>query len=628
MSKPRRSAVHPGRPMPSRRADKIALLAAPWPIYNRPSIQLGTLKAYLKQTVPELAVDAFHLYLQVAAEVGYARYSAVAERTWLAEPVFAALLYPGKADDARALFQKEARRHKIPERIEFRQFVKAAGTAADRFIAGIDWHAYLLAGFTISLCQLTATLYLTREIKRRCPGLKIVVGGAGAAGESGRALVSAFSWIDAAVQGEGEKPLAGLVRSLREGCAPPAAVSPAVVSAGGAGENDPGRFDQLESLAGLPVPDYDDYFAQLGRLAPAKRFFPVLPVEMSRGCWWQKKLKSGGRGCAFCNLNTQWRGYRSKDPGRMVAELDSLKARYQLVKFAFMDNALPVKTSRALFQKLAASHSDFSFFGEIRAATGMQTLAAMRQGGVEKVQIGIEALSSRMLKKLNKGTTAIENLEVMKHCEELGIENRSNLIVEFPGSDEADVAETLRGLEFATAYRPLKPVRFWLGLGSPVCRDYGDFGIAAHFNHPHYRALFEEDICRNVPLVIQAYRGDRVRQQKLWQPVMRRVRQWEADYGAAMRRNPAAPVLSYRDGGDFIIIREKGADGQTRSHRLAGSSREIYLFCRQRQPLTAITRRHAGFSPQQIKNFLNDMVGKRLMFTEGGLYLSLAVKRR
>ena len=613
--------------MTSGRKNKVALLAAPWPIYNRPSVQLGTLKAYLEQTDAELSVDAFHLYLSVAAEIGYRRYAVISERTWLAEPIFAALLYPEKADSARAVFTKEARRHAGAVHLDFRQLVKKAGAAVDRFTAGVNWEAYLLAGFTVSLCQLSATLYLAREIQRRCPELKIVLGGSSVAGASGRAIVSAFKWIDAAVQGEGEKPLAALVERLRSGGEPVGADSPAILGTGASKTDDPGRFDQLASLAALPAPDYDDYFAQLGSLAPEKRFFPVLPVEISRGCWWQKKLKNGGRGCAFCNLNTQWQGYRAKQTSQIISEIDRLRARYQLVDFAFMDNALPVKTSRDIFNTLAAGGSDFSFFGEIRASTDFDTLRAMRRAGFERVQIGIEALSSRMLKKLNKGTTAIENIEVMKHCEELGIENRSNLIVEFPGSDERDTAETLRALEFAAIYRPLKPVRFWLGLGSPACEDSAAFGIQTHFNHPGYKALFPEAICRQVPLVIQAYRGDRVRQKKLWGPVMRRIKKWASEYSTFRQRNPALPVLSYRDGGDFIIVRKKNASGRTHSHRLAGSSREIYLFCRHRRSLASITRRHPGFSRKQVKSFLDAMVGKKLMFAEAGQYLSLAIKR-
>jgi hypothetical protein len=50
---------------------------------------------------------------------------------------------------------------------------------------------------------------------------------------------------------------------------------------------------------------------------------------------------------------------------------------------------------------------------------------------MREVQIGIEALSSRLLKKLHKGTRAIQNLEIMKNCEMLGIRNISNLILQF-----------------------------------------------------------------------------------------------------------------------------------------------------------------------------------------------------
>ena len=81
---------------------------------------------------------------------------------------------------------------------------------------------------------------------------------------------------------------------------------------------------------------------------------------------------------------------------------------------------------------------------------------------MREVQIGIEARSSSLLKKLHKGTSAIQNLEIMKNCEALGIRNISNLILQFPGSDEKDVAETLEVLEFAWPFHPLKAVSFWL----------------------------------------------------------------------------------------------------------------------------------------------------------------------
>ena len=72
-------------------------------------------------------------------------------------------------------------------------------------------------------------------------------------------------------------------------------------------------FNQMTELSDLSPPDYDDYFELLQSFSPEKTFFPTLPMEMSRGCWWHRPLKDGkSTGCAFCNLNLQWEGYRAK----------------------------------------------------------------------------------------------------------------------------------------------------------------------------------------------------------------------------------------------------------------------------------------------------------------------------
>jgi len=56
---------------PKHPAAKIALISTPWPLYSRPSIQLGTLKAYLQSHHPDIQVDAHHVYPKVARSVGY-----------------------------------------------------------------------------------------------------------------------------------------------------------------------------------------------------------------------------------------------------------------------------------------------------------------------------------------------------------------------------------------------------------------------------------------------------------------------------------------------------------------------------------------------------------------------------
>jgi radical SAM superfamily enzyme YgiQ (UPF0313 family) len=157
-------------------------------------------------------------------------------------------------------------------------------------------------------------------------------------------------------------------------------------------------------------------------------------------------------------------------------------------------------------------------------------LKVMRDCGMQRVQIGIEALSSRLLKKLHKGTRAIQNLEIMKNCEALGIENISNLILQFPGSDGQDVTETLKVLEFAMPFYPLKAVNFWLGMGSPVWQNPKKFGIKAVFNHPKWSTLFPAAVCRTLPFMIQTYRGDLTYQKKIWKPVKKKIAEWQKQY--------------------------------------------------------------------------------------------------
>jgi hypothetical protein len=234
-------------------------------------------------------------------------------------------------------------------------------------------------------------------------------------------------------------------------------------------------------------------------------------------------------------------------------------------------------------------------------------------------------LSTRLLKRLNKGTRAIDNLRVMRDCEALGIANVSNLILQFPGSDEQEVAETLQTLAFALPFRPLRCVPFWLGVGSCVWRRPADYGLTAVFNHPHYARLFPAEIVSALLFMIQGYRGDRGRQQKRWQPVRRAVAQWQRQYEQLRKAAMGQPALHFRDGREFLIIVQYRPDQKPIKHRLTGASRRIYLFCQKPRRLQRILSGFAPLTEAHIRSFLASLVDKRLMFEEDGRYLSLAM---
>jgi ribosomal peptide maturation radical SAM protein 1 len=556
-------------------------------LYNRPSIQLGTLKGYLKVQSPELNIRALHLYLKIAERIGYPIYQVISERTWLAESVFSGLLFPERRKEIEKLFYRESRGISELQSVDFETLISHVKNVSDGFIDGLNWESFGLVGFSICLCQLTSSLYFIRRIKQCCPNLPIVVGGSMFSGYDTYGLLKTFQEIDFVVNGEAELPLSRLVRfmtdSQRDDNLPNI---PGVVTRQGVKSGSALVFDQLPSLESLPPPDYDDYFDLLKTLGSEKRFFPILPAEVSRGCWWRSTdCSSSHRGCTFCNLNLQWYGYRSKSASHVVSEVDFLTSKYKTLSVAFMDNSLPLKQSQEIFSELGTLEKDLLLFAEIRATTSREILKAMRAAGTEEVQIGIEAISTKLLKKLNKGTTAIQNLEIMKHCEELGISNISNLILQFPSSDDEDVDETLHALNFVLPFRPLKLVHFWLGVGSQVWQEPLAYGLKAVFNHPTYRILFPHDIYGSMRFTIQSYRGDLVYQRKLWRSVKKKVKEWNRAYDELHRGRSYSPILSLRDGRDFIVIRQKRFGREPLVHQLVGTSRTIYLFCQKNQKM-------------------------------------------
>ncbi|UCF57298.1 MAG: cobalamin-dependent protein, partial [Deltaproteobacteria bacterium] len=305
---------------------RIALISTPWPLFNCPSIQLGTLKAFARQSLPKVRVDTHHVYLSVANVLGYDLYSQISERTWLSELPYAALLYQERKEIITRFWRRQSSRLPLCQKTNFKEILDKLETVSDQILRSLNWQDYDLVGLSICFGQLTSSLFFIHQIKQRSPSLKIVVGGSACAGELGRSLLHVFSEIDFVISGEGELPLVHLIRWLS--------------SSGGKGKPDPipgllGRnhgsgceteeFSQLPQLDQLPMPDYSDYFTHLKSLQPHRVFIPKLPMEISRGCWWGKNIAGRtSRGCAFCNLNLQWQGYRAKPQEKVIAELDAL----------------------------------------------------------------------------------------------------------------------------------------------------------------------------------------------------------------------------------------------------------------------------------------------------------------
>ena len=293
-----------------------------------------------------------------------------------------------------------------------------------------------------------------------------------------------------------------------------------------------------------------------------------------------------------------------------------------------MDNLIP-SNADDVFASIEGLEKDLKMFSEIRADTPLRTLLLMGKAGMSEVQVGIEALSSRLLKKMRKGTSVIQNIEIMKNCEAQQVPKLvGNLILQFPGSDERDVEETMKNLDFVFPFSPLKGIPFWLGYYSYVWKNPESFSIKRAKNHPNYSYIFPEDILDKLRLMIQGYKGQKRKQKRLWKPVQEKIKKWKKFYEQLRTGPNSEPIISYQDGKDFLIIRHKISKQKTIVHRLKGLSRQIYLFCEHNRSIAEILSHFPGLDSLKLVPFLRMMVDKKVMFCEQDRYLSLAVPLR
>ncbi|GAB4341019.1 MAG: RiPP maturation radical SAM C-methyltransferase [Desulfobulbaceae bacterium] len=588
---------------------RLALVSMPWAIFNRPSIQLGALQAWLRVHDPAVQTVSLHPYLEVAKRLGPETYAIISEDGWAGEALYAPLLFPEMRESAARVFRDSLGREKARGLPPFAALVEELDDQLDRWLDRTDFSRTDLAGFSVCFGQLPATLLAARRLKARHPGLRVVLGGSTCVPPIGETLLNVFPEIDYIVTGEGELPLAGLCRYLRGETTDP---GPGVLHRGRSSRS---AGPEIPDLDTLPPPDYDDYFAELGRCGFT--FIPQVPLEFSRGCWWNR--------CAFCNLNLQWCGYRSKKSRTVLAEVEQMRSSYRVLDFAFTDNALPPGEADRFFTSVAGQGRDLRFFAEIRTINRPDHYCVYRRGGLTSVQVGIESFSSSLLRKMDKGTNVLDNLAAMKFSAEAGIRLDGNLILEFPGSTEEEARETMRVIDFALPYRPLFGAAFFLGHGSPVWRDPSRFGIRGVRHHPRNRALYPRSVLKRLDLLIRQGVGDRQVQRRIWAPVRNKIEWWRAFHE---KRSATGPPLGFRDGGDFLIIRQERPEKPTLHHRLAGLSRAIYLACSTPVTIQSLLRTFDSVTEERLIRFLDDLEEKKLLFREGGRCLALAVHNR
>jgi ribosomal peptide maturation radical SAM protein 1 len=486
---PVRVAEWPDRSRSSSRRDtpKVGLLSLPWMSPAMPSIQLATLASALDRE--GISSDVHELYVDYASRIGLNLYSHLGNLLgYLPEWIFSRHYYgPEQGDDLSAMIEQRP----LAE-IPWPQYADVILEAIepvtkeylDDMLEMVDWAQYDIVGFSLTISQLGASMAFARRIKLRHPEIKIVFGGSQCAGVMGRTILRICPYVDVVVHIEGELVLADLVRRLRNRW----------TLDGFAGISWRDSHDEIVSgppgglhrnmAEYLPL-CYDAYFRRITRLDLLGKLKPWLPFEGSRGCWYGQKVQ-----CTFCGLH-EIMEFRAWSPDAVLRELERLHARYGIGRFYAMDLILPREYLRSLLPAIAGRDHNWMFFWEIKSNMRREELEVLAAAGVRWVQPGIESLDADLLRLMKKGVSALQNILLLKWCQELGIFCGWNLLTGLPG-------ETSASYERMAAIIPklyhLKPPsgggRFQLHRFSPYFDHPEDFGIRWKGAHPMFRYAF------------------------------------------------------------------------------------------------------------------------------------------
>lgn len=597
---------------------RILLVSMPWHALERPSLGLSLLRAALEREghscdirylgfdfADSVGVDD---YLWVHGELPYTAFAG----DWL----FTEALY-GERPAADHTYLAEIWRGQwqrtLPEWERLLRIRRRVEPFLDH-CARLPWGEYDVVGFTSTFEQNIASLALARRVAEAHPGLVIAFGGANWEGEMGLALHRRFGFVDVAASGEADLSFPEYLDTLARGGDPTRIPGLVVRDADGTSRlTEPGR--PIVALDDLPIPSYDDYLLQRDHSPAAVDVLPTLLLETSRGCWWGAKHH-----CTFCGLNGGAMGFRSKSPERVLEEIRRLRAA-GADTVAVVDNILDMHYFSTLLPALAEHGAPLGLFYEVKANLTRQQVALLARAGIQHIQPGIESLSDGVLRLMRKGTTALQNIQLLKWCAEYGVVPEWNFLYGFPGEDPEDyrrmttLITALSHLPPPTGSGPLRLDRF-----SPYHEDPAAFGITGVRPFATYRHLYDVDpeALMRVAYYFEFEYADG-RDLTYVTPALERITEWAA-------RGPAG-VLTVAPASDGTATVVDTRDGTVRRHGLEPWQAALFDVMDGVTTESALLKRalSVGITKETARDFLQACTELRIAVTVGDRWLGLAV---
>ena len=600
----------------------VLLIAMPFAQTDIPSIQLPLLEGYLKER--NIIVQTKHLYLKAAEFYGLKNYLFLINppnNPYTAQMVFSKEVYPEhwmhNIDRFKEQYIKQTMKNGDAQQIfSFEKYVERTDKFYQWTIDNVDWPSYDIIGFTLNYGQLLPSLAVAKKIKKLWPEKKIIFGGSRTVGELGIGVMKAHPYVDFNVSGDGEDVLYRLAADYQDYQLIPGLIYRR--------ENEViwNKSDNIVDINSLPVPNYDTFYDDLAEVSDEIAMYFIhngkLPVEISRGCWWNK--------CTFCNLNIQHQKYREKQVDRIIKEIIDLSEKYEMLHFHLIGNTLPKENYRLLLEKLKPLN--LLFFAEARAdQLTSEDYTLLKEAGFIGIQTGIESFSHHYLKKMNKGTRVIDNIAALKFCIENNIFNSYNLIVDYPNEEPIDFEETKQTIQlFKQYFYPPQLAQLYVLYGSPIQCHPEQFNIETLENttvdntmHPPEALEKKINFVFDFKKKIDFSKND-------W---MKLIEEWKQEYiqrkkeGIKSQHLGDKFIFFYADARSFLRINDYRDRNNFRFYVLEDLKRDVFLSCINIVSLKELQEKFLDVPEHELLAILHKFEEQGIIYQENNHYLSL-----
>ena len=271
---------------------------------------------------------------------------------------------------------------------------------------------------------------VAREVKRLYPAAHVVVGGPHAT-PLAREMLRHHPEIDTVCVGESETTFLDLLDRIARG----------EVTAGL-----PGTV--YRAAGQVEVAAERDAIHELDAIASPHDYFDTHIVMTSRGCPWR---------CTFCGAEASWgRSYRAQSVPYVLDALEKAVARAPVKMIQIKDDTFTTNRKRVveLCRGIRKRGIGFLWSCDTRVdVLGDELLREMRLAGCERLSLGVESGSQKILDAIDKKITPDEIVESSELAKKYGIKLRYYMMVGNRGETRETFDETLRFLERAKPHQ-------------------------------------------------------------------------------------------------------------------------------------------------------------------------------